>query len=306
MTKTTKIFGGIEAGGTKFICVIGDSSGKILERERFPTLMPVETMGEVINFFKEQQKKYKLAAIGIATFGPLVLDRNSPYYGYVYAEHKTGWGNVNMVGMVKDALDLPIGFDTDVNGAALGEHRWGAGKGIDAVAYWTIGTGIGAGMISKGKIMHGLIHPEMGHAFVPQDKTQDRFEGICTYHKNCLEGLASGPAMMARWNVKSAIDLPVGHKAWDLEAEYLGYAMANCILNVSPQRIILGGGVMQHTALYPKVRKKTLQLLNGFIKHQSILKDIDSYIVPPGLGGDAGGLGAIVLAENAYKASKAE
>jgi fructokinase len=296
-----KIFGGIEAGGTKFICAVGDNSGEIIAKARFPTLMPDETMAEVVNFFKEQQKKYDLAAIGIASFGPLVLDRASPSYGYVYAEQKMGWGSVNMVGIIKDAFGLPVGFDTDVNGAVLAEHRLGAGKGFDTIAYWTVGTGIGAGIVCAGNVMHGLIHPEMGHVFVPQDKIKDPFEGVCSYHKNCLEGLASGPALQERWKVKSAMDLPKGHQAWDLEAEYLGGAMANCILNVSPQRIILGGGVMQHEPLYPMVRTKTVELLNGFIKHPAILENIDEYIVPPALEGNAGALGALILAEIAYE-----
>lgn len=296
-----KVYGGIEAGGTKFICVIGDISGQIFERARIPTSTPEKTMAEVIDFFKEQQKKYDIQALGIATFGPIILDRNAPNYGYIYAQHKTGWDEVNMVGIVKKSLSVPIGFDTDVNGAAIGEHRWGAGKGLDNMAYWTIGTGIGVGIISNGAIVHGLTHPEAGHINIYQDLVKDPFEGICVHHKNCFEGLASGPSIQARWKVKSAMDLPEDHPAWNLEAEYIGRGMANCILNSSPQLIILGGGVMGRASLYPKVRQNTLRELNGLIKHRTILEGMDNYIVPPSLGSDAGSLGAIALADQAYK-----
>jgi fructokinase len=293
-----KYYGGVEAGGTKFVCAIGDSEGKILERIRIPTTLPDETLGQVITFLKEMQKRYEISAIGVGTFGPLYLDKKSPYYGYIHAEQKHGWGNVNLLGIMGEAFpNIPIGYDTDVNTAAIGEGRWGNGKGFSDFVYWTIGTGIGAGVVSGGKIVHGLIHPEVGHTFVPQDKEKDPFPGVCAYHHNCLEGLASGPSMKARWNVSSAMDLPFDHFAWDLEAEYLGYAMANCIFNTSPQRIIIGGGVMKNKNLYAKVRAKVQEYLNGFIKHKAILEDIDNFIVPPALGDDAGVLGAIALAE---------
>ena len=298
-----EVYAGIEAGGTKFICAVGDSSGHILEKVKIPTVLPRETMSEVVKFFQGAiTSEHKLLAIGIATFGPLYLDPTSPYFGYVDAEQKAGWGHFDLVGSVKQAFrNVPIGFDTDVNGAALGEGRWGAGIGFDTFAYWTIGTGIGAGFVSRGKIMHGLIHPEAGHMSVPQDKTQDPFPGVCPYHGNCLEGLASGPAMKERWHIESAMYLPNEHPAWDLEAEYLGHAMANCILNISPQRIIIGGGVMQRQELFVKVRANTQRLLNGFIKHRSITEDIDKYIVPPALGGEAGVRGALTIAEKALR-----
>ena len=296
-----QLFGGIEAGGTKFICAIGDSTGEISKRTRIPTTIPEETMPKIIEFFQEIHKDTPLSAIGVSTFGPVDLDPKSPTYGFITTAPKPGWGHYDFVGTLKKAFALPIGFDTDVNGAAIGEARWGSGKGLDSVVYWTVGTGIGAGGMLSGKMMHGLIHPEMGHTFIPHNKEEDPFSGVCPYHGNCLEGLASGPAMMKRWNVDSAVDLPENHKAWDLEAKYLGYAMANCTMSISPQRIIIGGGVMQKAGLLAKVQQKTLEFLNGYIKHKTILEDIDNYLVAPGLEGNSGVCGAIALAEQALK-----
>jgi fructokinase len=291
------IFAGIEAGGTKFVCAIGNSNGEVLQRVAIPTTTPEETMPKVIEYFQKMYNEYKFEAIGIASFGPVDPDPNSPYFGYITTAPKPGWGNFNIVGSLKSVFNMPIGFDTDVNGAAIGEARWGNGKGFDSLLYWTVGTGIGAGGMLSGKMLHGLIHPEMGHIFIPQDKAKDPFEGVCPFHKNCLEGLASGPAMMARWNVQAATDLPKEHMAWNLEAEYLGYAMANCVMMLSPKRIILGGGVMNHKELYPMVRAKTVEFLRGYIQHRAILEEIDNFIVEPGLGGNAGVLGAFALAE---------
>jgi fructokinase len=293
-------FAGIEAGGTKFVCAIGNSLGEVLERTSFPTTTPEETLDKCKSFFQEMYGVYHFVAIGVACFGPLDPDPASPNYGSITATPKNGWVNFNIVKNLRETFDMPIGFDTDVNGAAIGEARWGSGQGFDSLAYWTVGTGIGAGGILSGQLMHGLIHPEMGHIYVPHDKNEDPFPGICPYHKNCLEGLATGPAMMQRWQVEAATDLPADHPAWDLEAKYLAYAMANCIMMLSPKRIILGGGVMNKKELYGKVRVKTRELLNDYIIHRSILDDIDNFIVAPGLGNNAGVCGAFALAEHSY------
>jgi fructokinase len=296
-----RLFAGIEAGGTKFVCAIGDVSGKIGERVVIPTTTPEETMGKVIEFFRAIHSKTPLSAIGVASFGPIDPAPNSPYFGYITTAPKPGWGHFNIVGSLKMVFDLPIGFDTDVNGAAIGEARWGNGQGFDTLVYWTVGTGIGAGGMVSGQLIHGLIHPEMGHTFVPQDKNRDPFKGVCPFHGNCLEGLATGPAIEERWQVKSATrDLPPEHPAWDLEAEYLSYAMANCIMTLSPQRIIIGGGVMNNKDLYGIIHEKTVKLLNGYIKHKAILEDISDYIVPPGLKDNSGICGAIALAEQSF------
>lgn len=293
-------FGGIEAGGTKFICATADSSGKILEQINIPTATPNVTIPEVIRFFNEMNKKTPLSAMGIGSFGPVDPDPESPYFGYITTTPKLAWSQYNILGAVKEAFSVPMGFDTDVNAAALGEYRFGAAKNIDTFIYVTVGTGIGGGGMIDGNLMHGLMHPEMGHIFIPHDKERDPFEGVCPFHGDCLEGLASGPSMMKRWGVASALDLPVDHPAWILEADYLAYAIANWIEILSPKKIIMGGGVMKQKSLLAKIHPKVQSILNGYIKHRTIIEDIENYIVHPGLGEQSGILGAIALAEQAH------
>lgn len=295
-----QLFAGIEAGGTKFVCAICDVNGKITQKVVIPTTTPDETMPQVIKFFQAIHVSSPLSAIGIATFGPVDLNRKSPYYGYITTPPKPGWGHFNIVGTLKEAFKLPIGFDTDVNGAAIGEHRWGAAKNLDTFLYVTVGTGIGAGEMVSGQLVHGLIHPEMGHMFIPKLPEDEKFTGVCPFHKDCLEGLASGPSMQKRWNIKSATDLPIDHPAWDLEAKYLAYAFANCVLILSPQKIIVGGGVMKRKELYAKIRVNVRDFLNGYIKHDKVIKDLDDFIVEPGLGDESGICGALALAEQAF------
>lgn len=294
-----QLFAGIEAGGTKFVCAVGDVAGNILEKIIIPTTTPEETMTHVIKYFQAINENTPFSALGIATFGPIDLDQKSPLYGYITTPPKPGWGHYNILGTMQKAFDMPIGFDTDVNGAALGEYRWGAAKELDTFIYVTVGTGIGAGGMISGKLMHGLIHPEMGHIFIPHDSKKDKFAGVCPFHGDCLEGLATGPSIQKRWGVKSALDLPAGHPGWDLEAEYLAYAFANYTLILSPQKIIGGGGVLKHKELFPKIRARVKSLLNGYIKHDMVFNKIDEYIVEPGLGDQSGICGAIALAERA-------
>jgi fructokinase len=234
----------------------------------------------------------------VAAFGPLDPHPESPTYGFITSTPKPGWANVNVVGAIKRSLSVPIGFDTDVNGAALGEQRWGAARGLDTFIYLTIGTGIGGGAVVGGQPVHGMLHPEMGHIRLPHDWIADPFPGSCPYHGDCLEGMANGPAMERRWGQK-AETLPADHPAWDLEATYLAHGLASLICTLSPQRIIMGGGVMQQPHLFPLVRAKTQALLNGYVQAPQILSDIEAYIVPPGLGSQSGMLGALVLAEHA-------
>ncbi len=290
------IFGGIEAGGTKFVCMVGSGPDDIRKETRFPTTTPDETIEKAITFFQQQGEP--LAAVGIAAFGPLDPDPNSPDFGKITTTPKPGWAYADIGGRVARALGIPLGFDTDVNGAALGEYRWGAGCGLDTFLYLTIGTGIGGGGLMSGKLMHGLIHPEMGHIRLPHDLVRDPYPGHCPFHGDCLEGLACGPAIESRWGVRGET-LAADHPAWELEAEYLALALVNFICTLSPQRIILGGGVMAQEGLIEKVRQKVQGLLNGYIKSPAILEQIDTYIVLPGLGNQAGGLGAIALAEAA-------
>ncbi len=293
------LFGGIEAGGTKFVCAVGTGPEDVREEVRFATGAPEECIRQSIEFFQAMQRTHgPLAGVGIASFGPVDPDPASPTFGYVTTTPKPGWAHTNLAGPIGAALGVPVGFDTDVNGAALGEFRWGAAQGLDTFIYVTIGTGIGGGAMVNGRLVHGLMHPEMGHVLPPHDRAEDPFDGVCPYHGDCLEGLASGPAIEQRWNVKAA-SLGPDHPAWDLEAKYLAHGLVPQIYIVSPQRIILGGGVMDQAHLFPKVRQHVRVILNGYIQARAILDDIDRYIVPPGLGNRAGVLGAITLAQSA-------
>ncbi|WP_420645182.1 ROK family protein [Candidatus Leptofilum sp.] len=295
------LYGGIEAGGTKFVCAVGSGPGDIQAEARFPTTQPAETIQRAIDFFQTQiAERGTLAAIGIASFGPLDPHPNSPTFGHITTTPKPGWANADLVGPIRQAFNVPIGFDTDVNGAALSEGKWGAAQGLDTFLYFTIGTGIGGGAMVNGRLLHGLLHPEMGHITLPHDWEQDPFPGKCPYHGDCFEGMAAGPAIEARWQTKGQ-DLPPDHFAWELEAHYIALAMRSFICTLSPQRIILGGGVMEQPQLFPQVRHKTLSALNGYVQSPAILDNIDTYIVPPGLGNQAGVLGAFALGMQAHK-----
>ncbi len=292
-------YGGIEAGGTKFVCAVGTGPDDLRDEVRFPTTSPEECIGKSVAFFREMAAKHGgLAAVGIASFGPVDPAPSSPTFGHITTTPKPGWAHTDLAGPVARALGVPVGFDTDVNGAALGEFRWGAARGLDTFVYITVGTGIGGGAMVNGGLVHGLMHPEMGHVFPPHDRTEDPFEGLCPYHGDCLEGLASGPAIERRWGAR-AETLPPGHPAWDLEAKYLAHGIVPQIFILSPQRVILGGGVMEQTHLFPKVRRQVREILNGYIQARVLLEDMDNYIVPPGLGNRAGVLGAVALAQRA-------
>jgi len=293
------LLGGIEAGGTKFVCAVGAGPHDVRAETRFPTTTPEETINQAIAFFKEQAQKEPLAALGIASFGPVDPSPASPSFGYITTTPKPHWANTDLAGTIGRALGVPVGFDTDVNGAALGEHRWGAAQGLDTFIYLTIGTGLGGGGLVGGQLMHGLIHPEMGHVRLPRHPN-DSYPGACPFHGDCLEGMAAGPALQGRWGQR-AETLPPDHPAWEIEAHYLAYGLVNFICTLSPQRIILGGGVMDQAHLFPLVRRKTQELLNGYVQSPEILERIDQYIVPPGLGNRAGVLGAIALAEQQIK-----
>jgi fructokinase len=291
------LFGGIEGGGTKFICAIGSSPDDIRAETRFATVDPQTTITKTISFFQEQTKQHgKLVAIGVASFGPVDLRLDSPTYGYITTTPKPGWANVNILGQISRGLGVKTAFELDVNAAAFGEWRWGAGQGIASLIYLTVGTGIGGGVLIEGRLVHGLVHPEIGHMLIPHDRMIDPFPGICPYHGDCLEGLSTGLAMEKRWGMR-AEELPPDHPAWALEAEYLASGLVNLILAYSPERIILGGGVMQQPQLFPLIREKVRSKLAGYVTSAEILQDIDHYIVPPGLGNRAGVLGAIALAE---------
>jgi len=293
------LFGAIEAGGTKFVCILGSGPEDVRAEARFPTTTPEETIRQTVGFFRCQQVEHgELAAIGIASFGPLDLDPDSPTYGYITSTPKPGWANTDFAGMIRRALSLPVGFDTDVNAAALGEWRWGAARGLDTFIYLTIGTGIGGGGMVNDRLLHGLLHPEMGHLCIPHDWGADPFAGSCPFHGDCLEGLASGPAIESRWGQRGET-LLLDHPAWELEAHYLALGVVNWIYTLSPQKVILGGGVMQQARLFSLLRREVQTLLGGYLQSLATQKEIDDYIVPPALGKRAGVLGALALAMEA-------
>lgn len=293
-----ELVGGIEAGGTKFVCAVGTSAHDLRTETQFRTTTPVETIGRAVAFFRQERQKEPIRAVGIGAFGPVDLHPDSPMYGHITTTPKEGWRHFDFVGEIRAALDIPVGFDTDVNAAALGEHRWGAAQGLDTFIYLTVGTGLGGGGLANGRPLHGLLHPEMGHVRIPHDWNADPFPGVCPYHGDCLEGLATGPALEQRWGQR-AETLPSDHPAWQLEARYLALALVNYITVLSPQRIIMGGGVMQQSQLFPMVRHEVQRLLQGYVQSPEILEGIDEYIVPPELGKRAGVLGAFVLARGA-------
>ncbi|AYK05730.1 ROK family protein [Brevibacillus laterosporus] len=284
--------GAVEAGGTKFVCAIGNEFGEILERSSFPTTTPQETLEQVITFLHQKN----LDAIGIGSFGPIDLNTASATYGYVRNTPKLAWRNYNVLGHMKEHFSVPIAFDTDVNAAALGEATWGAAKGLDSCIYMTVGTGIGVGAIVEGKLLHGMSHPEMGHILVKPHHL-DSFTGVCPYHDNCLEGMASGPAIEKRWNQKGA-KLQASTEVWELEAYYLAQALMNYVLILAPKRLIIGGGVMKQEQLFPLVRQRLSELLQGYVsENQYFCNDLSTYIVPPALGDNAGVCGALALAK---------
>lgn len=286
--------GALEAGGTKMVCAIGNEKGEIFEKISIPTKTPETTMPEMIQWFKAK----KIEALGIGCFGPIDSDKDSPTYGYITSTPKLAWKDYNIVGAFEEQLCCPVGFDTDVNGSALGEVTFGQAKGKKNIVYLTVGTGIGAGVYAEGKLLHGMLHPEAGHILMRR-REDDHYEGKCPYHKTCLEGLAAGPAIEERWG-KKGIELQDRDEVWDLEAYYLAQALTDYILILAPQLIILGGGVMHQEQLFTRIRSYVKEMLNGYIKTKE-LEDIDHYIVPASLHDDQGIMGALELGRRAFE-----
>lgn len=294
------LLGGIEAGGTKFVCAVGTGPGDLRAVERFATSDDAAaTLAQAIDFFRRQHLAHgPVEAVGIGSFGPVDLDPSSPTWGHIKTTPKPGWRGVDVAGAVGRELGVPVGFDTDVAAAALAEHRWGVARDARDVVYVTVGTGIGGGLLVDGRPVHGLIHPEMGHMFMPRHPDDLEFAGVCPFHGGaCLEGLASGPALAVRWSAP-AESLPPDHPAWDLEAFYLGTFAANLVLTLSPRRIVLGGGVSKAPDLLPKVRQRLVDALAGYVSSPQIEQQVDKYLVAPSLGDEAGVVGALVLAEH--------
>lgn len=281
-------FGSIEAGGTKFVVAIGTKEGEIIEKSTFPTTSPKETMSFVINFF--QKYKEKLTAIGLGSFGPLDVNPNSSTYGTITESPKIKWRNFSILESLKEHFDIPIGFTTDVNIAALGELHFGAAKNLNSFIYLTIGTGIGGGIFINGKLIDGVSTPEVGHIQINK-LPSDSFKGICPSHSDCFEGLASGPSIESRWG-KKGIELQNYNEVWELEAEYIAQALYKYILILCPEKIILGGGIPKQKQIFPLIRKKLIEINNGYIP----LKNLETFITPPLLGDNAGITGGLVLA----------
>jgi len=290
-----KLLGAIEAGGTKFVCAVAHAPDRIIQRIKIPTTTPRETFSRVVEFFEEAAKEHgAVASIGVASFGPLDINPASPAYGRLLKTTKPGWTGASFLEALAP-LKAPVMVDTDVNGAGLGEAMAGAGRGAATLAYVTVGTGIGAGVIRAGAPLAGFSHYELGHIRPPRDRGRDAFPGLCSFHGDCLEGLASGPAIIDRWG-KSLNALGPDHEAITLEAEYLSHLALNLVLGHMPDKIIFGGGVMKAPGLLIKLRQETKTLLGGYIDAGPLAGDLSDYIITPGLGDLAGITGAIALA----------
>ncbi len=283
--------GGIEAGGTKWVCAVGTGPDDVRDSVVFATGAPGETIRQAVEFLT---RNGPLDAVGIGSFGPVDLHAGSPTWGRITTTPKDGWRNTDLGSAIAAALGVPVAFDTDVNAAALGENRWGASRGLHTFVYLTVGTGIGGGGMIDGRLLHGLVHPEIGHMRIPHDRARDPFDGVCPFHGDCLEGLASGEAAKQRWPSVAA-------DAWDeqmleLEAEYLALGLTNVIATLSPQRLIVGGGVLKQPTLLPRIRTHVERLAAGYFDAPEFGDQIDGYIVAPALGDMAGVLGALELA----------
>ncbi len=292
------MFGGVEAGGTKFRCAVGTGPDDLRAEVRIDTRSPAATLGEVVRFFAANGAG--VSAIGVGCFGPIDLNQASKTYGYVTSTPKVGWSQVNVAGALQEDLGVPIGIDTDVAAAALGEGRWGAAQGLSDFIYVTVGTGIGGAIVAGGRLVHGLMHPEIGHMRIPR-AAGDAFSGACPFHGDCLEGLVSGAALRQRWGIDPATR-PPEHPAWEQVAHELAAGLVNLILTTSPRRIILGGGVMEQAQLLAQVRERVFDLLGGYLGAPGFLADgIEDFLVSPGLGWRSGVLGALLLGERAYQ-----
>jgi fructokinase len=289
-------YGGIEAGGTKWVCAIAEDPARPLQTDTFPTTLPAETVSRATRFFTENGQ---VDALGVGSFGPVDIRRGSPTWGTITTTPKPGWADTDLVSPLRRGLGVPVALDTDVNAALLGEWRWGAGVGLGTFCYMTVGTGVGGGAVVNGRILHGLLHPEFGHMRLPHDRDADPFDGVCPYHGDCLEGLASGEAIRRRWgHAGQQLD---DDAVWALEAEYLALAVVNLTCVLSPQRIIIGGGVAKQPALLPRVRRRLRELLAGYLRAPELTEPeaTDRYLVSPGLGDRAGVIGALELARAA-------
>lgn len=283
--------GAIEAGGTKFVCAVGNEQNEIIERVSFPTTTPEETLAHVFAFFDQYQDELK--AIGIGSFGPIEVRQSSPRYGYILSTPKLAWKNFDFLSAMKARYDIPMAWTTDVNAAAVGEASLGAAKGLNNMLYMTVGTGVGVGALVNGQLLEGIGHPEMGHVIV-HPHPEDHYAGFCPYHGNCLEGMAAGPSIDGRLGV-SGKEIAADHEVWNYVANYLGQALVDYTLILRPERIVIGGGNMKVPGMLDKIKEQYEQLMADYVDYPAL----DEYIVLPGLGDDAGITGALSLANQA-------
>ena len=307
MIADRELLGGVETGGSWCVCALGRGPGELVAVEKFATRGPGETLSRIVGFFTDPSRPSP-AALGIGTFGPVELDERSTRWGEILGSTpKPGWAAAPIGATLRAGLGagLPIALDTDVNAAALGEQRWGAGRDIESLCYLTVGTGIGAGLIIDGRPVHGLLHPEAGHIRVPHDRVRDPFDGVCAFHGDCWEGLASGVALGRRWDADPAA-LPDEHPAWALEAEYIAAGILAIVMVASPRRVIAGGGVMERSGLLAGVRERLAGLIGGYLQRPELDGGLRDYLVAPALGDDAGVLGAIALAADRLNAVRGD
>jgi fructokinase len=293
------LYGAIEGGGTKFVCAVGRSSEDVLERVVLPTVDAQSTMAACVEFFSTAERKLgRIAAFGFGCFGPIDLRAHQPSHGQMLATPKPGWSRVDLLKPLRSRFDVPIAIDTDVSAAAFAEWQLGAGRGLGSIAYVTVGTGIGGGVAPHEPTTRRLMHAEMGHILVRRDARERDFPGVCPFHGDCLEGLASGPAIQARWGCQLDA-LPPDHEAWSIIGGYLGQLAATIALMVSVERVVFGGGVMANGLLLPHIRTATANALRGYLEPLSHAAALDTYICAPQLGVRAGIAGAFLLAERA-------
>ena len=305
MSPTTKLLAGVELGGTKCVCILGTGPDDVRAVEKLPTDEREDTLRRIEAVLERWRSQYGTpGALGIASFGPVDLRADSPTFGFITSTTKAGWRNTDVAQRLGRRVGAPLGFDTDVNGAALAEARWGAAKGLQDFAYVTVGTGIGVGTIVRGRSLFGMNHTELGHIRAVR-KSGDPFAGICPFHGDCIEGLASGPAIEARAGMPAS-QIPPDHPAWDFVAHGLGQLMHTMVLTTAPSRIFLGGGVPSAQAqLFERIRQELKRSLNGYVEAPELEQGLAQFIVPPGLGTMAGPLGALALAADAENQAKA-
>jgi fructokinase len=298
----TELIAAIEAGGTKFNCALGTGPDDIRTQTRIETTSPTETLHDVMEFLQHAIREHgRISAIGVGSFGPLDLHPSSDTYGYITTTPKEGWKYTDLLNAMRECFHVPIGLDTDVNAAALGEYNWGNGRGCDPLVYLTVGTGIGGGLLIKGAPHHGALHPEIGHLMVPQVMSEaPNPDGVCPFHGNCLEGLISGPALEARWGAPPET-LEPDHACWGEFASLMALALMNITLTLSPQRILLGGGVLQQSQLCPLILEELARWLNGFLQNYVVMEGMQHFVGHRALGDDAGLLGALALGKQALK-----